>query len=665
MYIYRMLYNIYTSEGNAPLGITDWEHLRVMRLDFTEKDLYNHRYVKKDKTIKYLYKERSPNSLLKKVGFIARDFHHGRPSGQLSIRFFSLLTKYSDQFSIYFYSLNGEPVSDLFYKFGTVKTKPDYNSLAHEIAADEIDILVDMQGFMVKNFTDVLLQKPAPIQIHWLGYPGTLGLPTIDYLVADEILIPEKSQKYYREKIAYLPHCYQSNNPDFIQNEEFVKRGYFNLPEDAFIFTHFNSDYKLDRKTWFVWMEILKAVPNSYLVFTILTSTEEDLFLKQLISDVVLNGIEPKRVVYLKKEQRFQHFNRLQIFNLGLDTYRVNGHTTNADLICAGVPFITYTSETYHNRVGKSILNSLDLDELVCYSFEEYKNKAIKLATDQDYYRSIKNKVITNRKKIMFNTHLYVRSFTNMLHSIWAAYHNTEKKEIEHLFEGENNKKIVPFEKTKLTQFNHHYYGNPTHKWVYHEGKTTLGNTYMIVKKRKQYLIDFVVNEQDQRCMAFTSDGELKDGEIGELIDGDPNNGIWIKEKLKDDEIEEDRSLTLNKDYLLPKICVYFDLFQGMPEQTLSQVVSYIYNQTYLNAELIIIAHKGTQSIMQNERALEFIHQNINYVKYIEVSDNYCLEEILKKHSEASICIRIAHENLMDYHYIKNIYENEILINKN
>ena len=200
---------------------------------------------------------------------------------------------------------------------------------------------------------------------------------TIDYLVADETIIPDTSQKYYREKIAYMPGCYQSNSSRFIQKEQWVTRKYFEIPEDAFVFTHFNSDYKVDRKIWFVWMDILKAVPNSVLVFTVLTSNDNDLFLKQLLSDVPRRGVDPKRVIYIKKDNRHRHFNRLQLFNLGLDTYRINGHTTNADLVCAGLPFVTYTSDTYHNRVGASILKSLDLEELVCHSYDEYSKKVI------------------------------------------------------------------------------------------------------------------------------------------------------------------------------------------------------------------------------------------------------------------------------------------------
>lgn len=653
-----MLYNIYTTNGNAPFGITDWEHLRVMRLDFTERQLYNHRYIKTNKTIKKLCKERSQGSKLKRLGFVSRDFHNNRPSGQLSIRFFKLLAKYKNEFSLFFYCKEGESIGYIFTELGTVKVSKSYDILARTIAHDEIDILVDMQGFMVNNFTELLLQKPAPIQIHWLGYPGTLGLSTIDYLVADDVLIPDNSQKYYREKIAYLPHLYQSNNPEFIQKESYVMREFFELPNDKFIFTHFNSDYKLDRKTWFEWMDILKKTTNTILVFTVLTSGTNDLFIKQLISDSKIKGVEDGRVIYMPKAPRHQHFNRLRLFNLGLDTYRINGHTTNADLICAGVPFITYTSDTYHNRVGKSILHELDLDDLICNSFDEYKNKAIELVTNPEYYASVKEKVVFNRTKVMFNTHLYTRSFVNMIYSIWDEYHGEERKEIEHLFlnneTNESEKRIVPFEPVRLTKFNNHYYGTPKHKWVYYPNKKPDTETYFISKKRRQYLRDFA--NEDENCMAFTTNGEMK-RECGNLID-DETCGTWVREEIPSHEHESPATLTLNKDYQLPKICMYFKLVNGMQEQIVSGIISYLYNQTYLNAELIIISYKGELPF----EGKKFLFEHNNFVKFVNNKKNIDIDPLLKAYTKSQYHIEIKQEDFKNLTYLeekfKDILEN-------
>jgi hypothetical protein len=663
-----MLYNIYTTDGYVPLGITDWEHLRVMRLDYTERQLFNHRYVKDEPSHNSLFKARDINSKLQNVGFISRDFHEKRPSGQLAIRFFKILATYKEKLNIFFYTRSNAPVNPIFNELGKLRMSAEDDAIAQQIVDDKIDILIDMQGFMVDNYTNVLLKKPAPIQIHWLGYPGTLGLPTIDYLVADDILIPDQSQKYYREKIAYLPHCYQSNNPEFIQKEQYVKRGYFNLPEDAFIFTHFNSDYKLDRKTWFVWMSILKKVPKSILVFTVLTSTENDLFMKQLKNDAKTLGVEENRVIYLRREERHQHFNRLQIFNLGLDTYRVNGHTTNADLVCAGIPFITYTSDTYHNRVAKSILHSLDLDDLVCNSFDEYTNKAVELATNPEYYQSVKAKVVENRSKIMFNTYLYTRSFVNLLYSMWDQYHydGEERKEIEHIFEENHERKIVPFESCRLSKFNNHYYGSPKSKWVFYPNKCVcdsieVSNTSEL---RKQYLRDYANLQKE--CVGFNTEGQLFNSLThDDLVDMESvdtasvemkygeEQGVWMREDIPKEELELDVYDTLNKDYKLPKICIYFVLEPGMNPQLIPSVSTYLYSQVYLNAELIFISRMGPIDV----NGQKFISENINFIKFYVDKGNKSIQTILAENTTAKISLEIKPEHLNDLFYVQKFYD--------
>lgn len=663
-----MLYNIYKTDGFAPLGITDWEHLRVMRLDFSERLIYNHRYFKEDKNVKYLYSPREPDAKLKKIGFISRDFHDSRPNGQLAIRFFSILAKYK-QFEVYFYSLHKHAVADKFNTYGVVRRAVDMEKLAKIVVDDSIDILIDMQGFMIDNYRTVLMSKPAPIQMHWLGYPGTLGVTSIDYLVADDIIIPDNSQKYYREKIAYMPKLYQSNNPQFIQREKYVHRGFYDIKESTFVFTHFNSDYKIDRALWFVWMDILRAVPDSLLVFTILTSNENDLFIKQLYADAQLAGVRNK-VLYLPKASRHQHFNRLQLFNLGLDTYRINGHTTSADLVCAGVPFITCPSETYHNRVAHSILHELELDELVCENFELYKKKAIELATNKEYYASVKEKVVTNREKVMFNTHLYARNFVNMIYSIWDDYHirDEERKTVEHIFTNNNELeyRTVPFEKCKLGKFNNNYIGKPETKWVFYENKKLSENNkpYIISSKRKQYLRDFANIEDD--CVAFNTEGELFDevsGDFQPIQNGGlrygEKQGVWMKEKIPYDEQEPHISVTLNKNYNLPKICLCFVIKKEMPlNKIIPDVVSYLFSQRYINAELIFLS-ESSQAIPKE--GINFLQQNVNFVKFIDVRNSQIpVNSLIKQNTKSNFIIEIKQENLNDKFFVQKIYDESI-----
>ena len=421
------MYYMYTTNNDIDLYTKyNLENLNILRFNLSEKKLLKFRLDQNkeinDNIIDLLEKRELKN--LSKIAFISRDFHERRPSGQLTIKFFKLIKELFPDMKIYFYMHLNSPISDYFKSLAKVIANENLDLLKDQILKDEIDILIDMQGHMHSNFNNLFKYRLAPIQLHWLGYPGTLGIKTIDYLVADETIIPKESQPHYVEKMAYMPYCYQCNNDDLLVTTSNLKRSDFNIPDDAFAFCHFNHEYKLDRKTWFVWMSILKRVPNSVLVFTTFCPN----FVKVLFHDANINGISKERLIYLDYEtDREKHFNRINLCNLGLDCYKLNGHTSSSDLIASGIPLITYTSETYHNRVAKSILKAVDLEELVCYSFEEYANLAVRLATNKNYYNSVCKKVIENRKKYLFNTKLYVENFMNMLHTIW----NNEKTKDE------------------------------------------------------------------------------------------------------------------------------------------------------------------------------------------------------------------------------------------
>lgn len=486
------MYTIYKTNGNIPyIKYNHFGNLNILRLDLTEQEIYNYRYLHNNNVEQYDHSSRH-NINLKKIGFISRDFSNNRPSGQLSEAFFDILSNYKNQFQIYFYMLSRHFISNNFRSYAIIRKERTMKRLTEKIKDDDIDILIDMQGHMHDNFTQLLLKKPAPIQIHWLGYPGTTGISTIDYLIADEIIIPKESQRYYTEKIAYMPHCYQCNNKKLLSNMSTLRRSDYNIPENAFVFCHFNSDYKLDRQMWFIWLSILKLIKNSVLVY----STSRTTFNTMLLDDAKNNGVDIKQLIRVKRENRITHINRLGLFNLGLDNYRVNGHTTSSDLIAGGIPFITYTSETYHNRVAKSILYSLDLKELVCYSFDEYINLAVKLATDNEYYSFVKNKVLDNRDKYLYNTSLYVGNFVNLMYNIWKNHYDHDSKYI----------------------------------WRYYPDLDSPDNNIP-----SSYHSDNIHDNAiyTANCIAYNTKGELKD-KLNTLVAG---CGIWIKEELKEDNI--------------------------------------------------------------------------------------------------------------------------------
>ena len=675
------MYSIYKTNGIIPIiKYNYFGNLNCLRLDLTEQDLYNYRFVNKENTIFNI--NRCQNTSLKKIGFISRDFSENRPSGQLSNLFFELLSKYNEQFEIYFYMLNKHFISNKFKSFAIIRKEIDIKKLAIKINEDKIDILIDMQGHMHNNFNNLLLEKPAPIQIHWLGYPGTTGLPTMDYLIADNIIIPEESQKYYTEKIAYLPNCYQCNNKLLLCHKSNFTRSKYNIPEEAFVFCHFNSDYKLDRKTWFIWMDILKLIKNSVLLFT----TSRESFKRLLIKDAINYGIKESQLIYVKRENRIDHIHKLNLCNLGLDNYRLNGHTTSADLIAAGIPFITYTSETYHNRVSKSILISLDLEELVCYSFEEYKNLAIKLATDNKYYNYVKNKVIENREKYLFNTSLYVNNFVNLIYNIWKDNYNNNLEYIwkyypnldspnnniitvnEKFYENaiktnciayNNNgelknkiNKLVPgcgiwikekLQQNIITKFNNNYKNIKKVEWKFYPNMDSIDNTIYTSELKNQKLRDFANEYKD--CIAFNLNGELKN-KINKLVSG---CGIWIKEPIKynNDKIRN----IINKDYNLFLICLVYKL-----NSNIDKIVEYHKSQLYLNTELLIIL-KEEETI----KIKQLVQKNHNIKSYLN-KNNKNIKEIINE-LKYNHFIEIFDNSHFDLRLICNFYKNNININ--
>jgi len=305
--------------------------LYPLTLNLTEKELYDLRVSHACPTSSggYIPRTREPGAKLR-LGFISRDFSENRPSGQLSGEFFKHLSQMAPEknIEVFLYAFPNT-VSRTFRQYGTVRTHPSVFRLMHYIYNDSIDILIDMQGHMHNNFNRGLAQKPAPIIIHWLGYPGTSGLQCIDYHIADRIIIPESSQQYYTEKILYMPHCYQINNSALLvgpTTPPIFKRSDLNLPEDAFLFCNFNDNYKLDRHTYKIWMDILKAVPTSFLVMCGDASKN-----RYLIDSAIEHGIPENRLIFSKRLNRYHHIHRVSLMDCGLDPYYCNGHTTTSD----------------------------------------------------------------------------------------------------------------------------------------------------------------------------------------------------------------------------------------------------------------------------------------------------------------------------------------------
>jgi len=267
-----------------------------------------------------------------------------------------------------------------------VHDKPSLE-VAKLLRAMEIDIAIDLSGHTEGTRLDVMSHRPCPVQATYLGFPGTLGLPFIDYLITDPVTVPPEMQQHYREKILYLPHCYLPRDDSVIPSPITPKRSDFGLPENGVVFCSFNHDYKINPPMFQVWMELLKGVPGSVLW---LMKLNEGAHIN-LTNSAIQHGVDPIRIIYASRVPSPEdHLARYRLANIFLDTFPYNGHTTAGDALLAGIPVITICSSSYSSRVAASLLNDLGLNDFSKNSFLEYKKSALHIVGNQSLNEGIR-----------------------------------------------------------------------------------------------------------------------------------------------------------------------------------------------------------------------------------------------------------------------------------
>ena len=258
--------------------------------------------------------------------------------------------------------------------------------LAKLLRAMEIDIAIDLSGHTEGTRLDVLSHRPAPVQMTYLGFPGTLGLPFIDYLIADPRIIPPELKKHYAEKILYLPHCYLPRDSSVVPSPITPKRSDFGLPEEGFVFCSFNHDYKINPPLFKVWMDLLKEVPDSVLWLMKLNDAAH----ANLIESARNYGVDSKRIIFASRLPRVEdHLARYRLADVFIDTFPYNGHTTASDALRAGIPVVTLCGSSYSSRVALSLLYDLGMPELSFYSHNEYQKMALRMARDKTIHELV------------------------------------------------------------------------------------------------------------------------------------------------------------------------------------------------------------------------------------------------------------------------------------
>lgn len=265
----------------------------------------------------------------------------------------------------------------------------------------EIDIAVDLKGYTAGARPGIFAHRPAPIQVSYLGYPGTLAAPFIDYLLADPFLIPEAERDFYTEKIAYLPDCYQVNDRRRRIAQRSPGRQEAGLPDEGFVFCCFNVSWKITPPVFEVWMRLLAAVPGSVLWLL----ADNPWAVENLRREAAARGIAPQRLVFCPREDNEAHLARHRLADLFLDTFPCNAHTTASDALWAGLPMVTCAGRTFASRVAGSLLHAVGLAELTTPSLDEYARVALELARDPDRLASLRARLMRDREALpLFDT---------------------------------------------------------------------------------------------------------------------------------------------------------------------------------------------------------------------------------------------------------------------
>lgn len=290
---------------------------------------------------------------------------------------------------------------------------------AHHISDDEVasilaskgvDIAIDLGGYTQNSRFGLFVQRVAPVQMSYLGYLGTTGSNCIDYIIADEEIIPKQLQKFYTEKIAYLPSYQVNDSKRAISSRQFTKSE-LGIPEDAFVYCCFNNNFKILPDTFASWMRILANVPNSVLFLFVGNVRAQN----NLQQEAIKHGIDPVRLIFGGRLPVSEYLARYKVADIFLDTFPYNAGTTASDALWVGVPVLTRQGETFASRVASSLLRAVGLPELITRTVDEYEALACSLGSSPDATQTLKAKLSANKSTTpLFNTVKFARNIEKL-----------------------------------------------------------------------------------------------------------------------------------------------------------------------------------------------------------------------------------------------------------
>ena len=356
------------------------------------------------------------------LGYLSADFHE-HATAFLCAELFEAHDR--TRFEVFGYSYgpdDGSPMrqrlSRAFDRFVDVKDM-SYVEAARRIAADDVDILIDLKGYTKGARTHMLALRPAPIQINYLGYPGTLGAGFMDYILVDDYVVPSDQQPFFAEKLVHLPGCYQINDSKRAIWPKTPTRAECGLPDTSFVFCDFNNTYKITSKMFAIWMELLQAVPRSVLWLLEGNSCAA----ANLKREAEAHGVSATRLIFAPRVPMAEHLARHHLADLFLDTFPVCAHTTASDALWAGCPLLALAGNTFIARVAGSLLRAVGLPELVTTSFEDYLAMALRLARSPDLLRELRTRLAANRSASpLFDAFHFTRNLESAYTRMWGLH---------------------------------------------------------------------------------------------------------------------------------------------------------------------------------------------------------------------------------------------------
>ena len=295
-----------------------------------------------------------------------------------------------------------------------------FGDSAKRINRDGIDILVDLMGYTYNARTEILALRPAPIQIQYLGFPGTMGAPCVDYLIADDFVVPMDQSNNYSEQIIRLPHCFFPKDSKRSVSGLTTARSEHGLLENAIVLCSFNSSNKITPTMFGVWMRILRVVPDS--ILWIYVQNDQAAF--NLQKEAVSLGVDSNRLVFARRLPNLNdHLARYCLVDLFLDTFPYNAHSTAADALWMGCPVLTLAGQTFASRVAGSLLREVEFEELVTNSLEEYESKGIALARDASMLTKLRTQLERSRSKFQLTRNQqYARLIERAFEIVWDRH---------------------------------------------------------------------------------------------------------------------------------------------------------------------------------------------------------------------------------------------------